>query len=65
MTEKLLTARELGEGLSLSPSRILDMSERGELPGAGPVPWAEGGSVNGRAPSAERGRPPHARQAQL
>ena len=33
MTERLLTARELGELLGLSASTILDRFERGELPG--------------------------------
>ena len=30
---RLVTARELGEVLSLSPSTVLDKWERGELPG--------------------------------
>ena len=33
MTERLLTARELGEYLGLKPATILDKWERGELPG--------------------------------
>ena len=33
MTENLVTARDLGTLLNLSPSTILDMWERGELPG--------------------------------
>lgn len=33
MSEPLLTARELGELLGLSPATILDRWERGELPG--------------------------------
>ena len=40
MTERLVTARELGEYLRLSPSTVLDRFERGDLPGykiGGPV----------------------------
>lgn len=33
MTERLVTARELADYLSLSASTILDMWERNELPG--------------------------------
>lgn len=33
MSERLLTARELGEVLGLAPATILDKWERGELPG--------------------------------
>ena len=33
MTEDLITARQLATGLSLSPSTVLDMFERGDLPG--------------------------------
>jgi excisionase family DNA binding protein len=33
VTTRLLTARELGEVLGLSPATILDRWERGELPG--------------------------------
>jgi excisionase family DNA binding protein len=33
VTARLLTARELGEVLGLSPATILDRWERGELPG--------------------------------
>ena len=33
MTGRLVTARELGEILSLAPGTILDKWERGELPG--------------------------------
>jgi hypothetical protein len=33
MTERLVTARELGEILSLAPGTVLDTWERGELPG--------------------------------
>ncbi len=33
MSERLLTARELGEVLGLKPGTILDRWERGELPG--------------------------------
>jgi len=33
MTERLVTARELGEILSLAPGTVLDKWERGELPG--------------------------------
>lgn len=32
MSERLLTARELGEYLGLAPATILDKWERGELP---------------------------------
>jgi len=47
-SEPLLTARELGEHLGLSPATILDRFERGELPGfrlfgrkGGPVRFRE------------------------
>lgn len=33
MTERLLTARELADLLSLKPATVLDKWERGELPG--------------------------------
>lgn len=33
MTERLLTARELGEKLGLKPGTVLDKWERGEIPG--------------------------------
>lgn len=33
MTDRLLTARELGEALGLKPATILDHWERGEIPG--------------------------------
>ena len=33
MSERLLTARELGEHLGLSASTVLDRFERGDLPG--------------------------------
>ena len=33
MSERLLTARELGEQLGLSASTVLDRFERGDLPG--------------------------------
>ena len=33
MSERLLTARELGEHLGLSPDTVLDRFERGDLPG--------------------------------
>jgi excisionase family DNA binding protein len=33
MSERLLTARELGEILGLSPGTVLDWWERGDLPG--------------------------------
>ncbi len=33
MSDRLLTARELGAYLGLSPATILDRWERGELPG--------------------------------
>ena len=33
MSERLLTARELGEILSLSTATVLDRFERGDLPG--------------------------------
>ncbi len=33
MTERLLTARELGEFLGLSAATVLDRFERGDLPG--------------------------------
>jgi predicted DNA-binding transcriptional regulator AlpA len=33
VTERLLTARELGEHLGLSASTVLDRFERGDLPG--------------------------------
>jgi excisionase family DNA binding protein len=32
VSERLVTARELAEQLGLSPSTVLDMWERGELP---------------------------------
>ena len=33
MSDRLLTARELGEILGLSPATVLDRFERGDLPG--------------------------------
>jgi excisionase family DNA binding protein len=33
VTDRLLTARELGEALGLKPATVLDRWERGELPG--------------------------------
>lgn len=33
MSDRLLNARELGELFGFSPSTVLDMWERGELPG--------------------------------
>ena len=33
MTERLVTAREIGEYLGLKPGTVLDKWERGELPG--------------------------------
>jgi excisionase family DNA binding protein len=33
VTERLLTARELGELLGLKPATVLDKWERGDLPG--------------------------------
>ena len=33
MSDRLVTARELADYLGLSPSTILDMWERGQLPG--------------------------------
>lgn len=33
MTERLVTARELGDLLGLKPGTILDKWERGEIPG--------------------------------
>ena len=33
MSDRLITARELGEALGLKPGTILDRWERGELPG--------------------------------
>ncbi|HXQ85232.1 MAG: helix-turn-helix domain-containing protein [Gaiella sp.] len=48
MTERLLTARELGVLLGLSPATVLDRFERGDLPGfrlfgrkGGPVRFRE------------------------
>lgn len=33
MTDRLLTARELGEVIGLAPATVLDKWQRGELPG--------------------------------
>ena len=48
MTERLLTARDLGVLLGLSPATVLDRFERGDLPGfrlfgrkGGPVRFRE------------------------
>ena len=68
MTERLLTARELGELLSLSTATVLDRFERGDLPGfrlfgkkGGPVRFRfseiestlAGWKVNGPGPRGE------------
>jgi excisionase family DNA binding protein len=70
VTERLLTARELGELLGLSTGTVLDRFERGDLPGfrlyggkvGAPVrfrwseveAWLEGGRVGPLVSAAER-----------